>query len=204
MCLPFDVTLSDSPLDGAEARPLTDAYISGSTLNLTFGDEVTTLKAGTPYIIKWESSAPSVCLVNPVFNGVTIDASDNSYDNHAAGETRVRFLGTYNNLTFNSEDKSILLMGNENSLYYPITGASIGAQHAYFKIGDDGAAPARITLFKSNLGKGDITTGITDVTTDARNGDDDWYTIDGRRLAGKPSQSGIYINNGKKVLIQIR
>lgn len=201
LCLPFDVTLSGSPLEGAVARPLTDAGIEGSALNLTFGNEVTTLVAGTPYIIKWESGDD---LVNPVFSDVIIDASDNSYDNHAAGETRVRFLGTYNNLTFNSEDKSILLMGNENSLYYPITGASIGAQHAYFKIGDDGAAPARITLFNINFGKGDITTGISDVTTDARNGDDDWYTIDGRRLAGKPTQSGIYINNGKKVLIQIR
>jgi hypothetical protein len=28
------------------------------------------------------------------------------------------------------------------------------------------------------------------------------YTLDGRRLSGKPSQKGIYINNGKKVIIK--
>ena len=30
---------------------------------------------------------------------------------------------------------------------------------------------------------------------------DDWYTIDGRKLSGKPAKKGIYINNGKKAII---
>ena len=29
-----------------------------------------------------------------------------------------------------------------------------------------------------------------------------WFTLDGRRLAGKPARSGIYINNGRKVIIK--
>ena len=29
-----------------------------------------------------------------------------------------------------------------------------------------------------------------------------WFTIDGRMLSGKPSQKGIYINNGRKVIIK--
>lgn len=147
LCLPFDVTLSDSPL--------TDAYISGSTLNLTFGDEETTLKAGTPYIIKWESSDPPVCLASPVFNGVTIDAADNSFDNHAGGDARVRFLGTYKNLTIDSGDNSILLMAE--TLHYPPAPAILGAQSAYFKIGEDGANPPLITSFNIHFAKpGDI------------------------------------------------
>ena len=198
--LPFDVTLSDSPLDGAEARPLTDAYISGSTLNLTFDDPVTTLVAGTPYIIKWESSDPLVCLDSPVFNVVTIDATDNSFDNHAGGDARVRFLGTYKNLSINPGDNSILLMAE--TLHYPPSPAILGAQSAYFKIGEDGSNPPRITSINIKYGKGGIPTGISGVTTDARSGADGWYTIDGRRLAGKPTQSGIYINNGQKILIK--
>ena len=27
-----------------------------------------------------------------------------------------------------------------------------------------------------------------------------WYTLDGRKLGGKPTKSGLYIHNGKKVL----
>jgi hypothetical protein len=34
------------------------------------------------------------------------------------------------------------------------------------------------------------------------NGSDAWYTLDGRRLSGKPTQKGIYINNGKKIVIK--
>ena len=31
-------------------------------------------------------------------------------------------------------------------------------------------------------------------------GSDGWFMIDGRKLDGKPTQKGIYINNGKKVV----
>ena len=31
---------------------------------------------------------------------------------------------------------------------------------------------------------------------------DGWYTIDGRKLYGKPMNKGIYINNGNKVVIK--
>ena len=31
---------------------------------------------------------------------------------------------------------------------------------------------------------------------------DAWYTLDGRRMEGKPSTKGIYINNNKKVIIK--
>ncbi len=29
-----------------------------------------------------------------------------------------------------------------------------------------------------------------------------WYTLDGRRLADKPTQKGLYIRNGKKFVIR--
>ena len=31
---------------------------------------------------------------------------------------------------------------------------------------------------------------------------DGWYTLDGKRLTGQPTQKGIYVNNGKKVIIK--
>ena len=92
LCLPFNLVLAGSPLDGATARPLTEASISGTVLNLTFGDAVSTLVAGTPYIIKWESADN---ITSPVFSGVTIDKTTHDYDNAAADDLRVRFLGTY-------------------------------------------------------------------------------------------------------------
>ena len=134
ICLPFNLTLAGSPLDGAVARPLSSASISGLTLNLAFGDAVTELKAGTPYIIKWASGDN---IVNPQFIGVTIDATDRSFDNGANGDKRIRFIGVYNRMEFDSEDKSVLLLGGGNTLYQPISGAGVGALRAYFKIGND-------------------------------------------------------------------
>lgn len=43
---------------------------------------------------------------------------------------------------------------------------------------------------------GEIDTKTGDVTFDG------WYTIDGVRLSGKPSKKGLYINNGRKVVIK--
>ena len=205
ICLPFTVAVEGSPLAGATARPLTSASISGTTLTLTFGDAVTTLEAGTPYIIKWASGDN---IVSPVFSGVTIDSDMHPYDTAEESVTtdeRVRFVGTYKSTAFNADDKSILLMGSENTLYYPTAGAGIGAQRAYFKIGSEGALLARrLTAF--NIGFGDDeATGIISLTPDPSpkgEGSDYWYTLDGRRLNGKPSRAGVYINNGIKVVIK--
>ena len=214
ICLPFNVTIAGSPLAGATARPLTSASISGTTLTLTFGDAVTTLEAGTPYIIKWakadgydEASEETRDLKNPVFSGVTIDSDMHPYDTAEESVTtdeRVRFVGTYKSTAFNADDKSILLMGSENTLYYPTAGAGIGAQRAYFKIGSDGALLARrLTAFNIDFGD-DETTGIISVHDSGFmvNGSDAWFTLDGRRLSAKPSVKGVYVNNGRKVVIK--
>ena len=203
LCLPFSVTIDGSPLAGATARALESASISGSTLNLYFDENVTTLVAGTPYIIKWESGE-DLTESDLVFNGVTIDATDRSYDNGTSGDERVRFLGTYKSTAFDAEDKSILLMGGANTLYYPTAGAGIGAQRAYFKIGSDGALLARrLTAFNIDFGD-DEATGIISLSTDSKDSKDNaaWYTLDGRRLQGKPNVKGLYINNGRKVVIK--
>ena len=140
LSLPFDVTIAGSALDfdGVEARPLSSASISGTTLTLNFGSSVTTLEAGVPYIIKWTAAAQNI--VKPAFLGVSIPSmgtidpeadpepvvkaffASKGYDTNVSGVTtdeRVRFLGTYGSTTFTDEDKSILFLGASNTLYYP-------------------------------------------------------------------------------------
>lgn len=45
-------------------------------------------------------------------------------------------------------------------------------------------------------------TGINVHTKDSINLNGIWYTIDGRKLQGLPAKKGIYINNGKKIIIK--
>ena len=215
LCLPFsvDLTATDCPLYGATARTVTAASISGTTLNLTFGNAVNTLEAGTPYIIKWDGDGTSN-IENPVFEGVTIEATKHDYDTNAESVTtdeRVRFVGTYKSTAFDAENKSILLMGGENTLYYPAAGAGIGSFRAYFKIGDDDNAllARRLTVFSIDFGEDEEeATGIVEVEANTSLSTlhsslkDAWHILDGRRLQGKPTQGGIYIKNGKKITVK--
>ena len=49
----------------------------------------------------------------------------------------------------------------------------------------------------------DGTTGIDDVCQQqAVEGEDRWYTLDGRLLQQRPTAPGLYLNNGRKVVIK--
>ena len=71
---------------------------------------------------------------------------------------------------------------------------------AYLKL-DSEALSARI--FVEDFENG--TTAIKSLSTDDIEGlktSEGWYTIDGIRLQGAPTEKGIYINNGKKVVVK--
>ena len=79
-------------------------------------------------------------------------------------------------------------------------GKSISAGHYYVDL-TVSPAPTRMAIAKSNANTRTGIHGITeDVNKETRN--ETWYTIDGRRLIRKPTQKGIYITNGRKVIIK--
>ena len=45
-------------------------------------------------------------------------------------------------------------------------------------------------------------TGIGSVESVQESADEAWYTINGVKLTGRPTEKGVYIYNGKKVMIQ--
>ena len=59
-----------------------------------------------------------------------------------------------------------------------------------------------ITSF--NIDFGDESTGIVSISKESGSqvASTGWFTLDGRRLNGKPSRAGVYINNGNKVVIK--
>ena len=44
-------------------------------------------------------------------------------------------------------------------------------------------------------------TGVGGIVAGIEDGANDWYTLDGRKLGGKPTEKGIYIVGGKKVSV---
>ena len=105
--------------------------------------------------------------------------------------------------SFAADNRSILFLGADNTLYYPRPGASIGACRAYFQLNGISAADLPAGNVKMFFGEGDDTDGLTPNPSPMGEGSAGaWYTINGRRLHGKPTQRGIYINNGRKVVIK--
>ena len=67
--------------------------------------------------------------------------------------------------------------------------------------GEQLPATIKVRLINANgelTAIGSLQTKTGEVTLDG----DAWYTVDGRRMEGKPSTKGIYINNNKKVIIK--
>ncbi len=215
LCLPFDVTIADSPLNGTGvvARTLTEASITGTTLNLTFGNPVTTLTAGVPYIIKWtkadgydSASEETRDIKNPVFSNVTVVSTLHPVEN-----TDIDFEGSYTpvSITDIEGDNTLLYLGANNTLYWPNAPMTIGAQRAVFRLkggitaGSPSDPNATVRAFNLKFGEDDAT-GIISTTncTNYTNSADAWYSLDGRKLSGKPTKKGLYINNGRKVVVK--
>ena len=150
ICLPFNVTLAESPLAGADVRALDNANLTDGVLTLNFTAEaaIDELVAGTPYIIKWANNGDEN-IVNPVFTDVTIDNTDHSFSC-----TDFEFKGTYSSQLFDNTDKSIIFLGTGNKLYYPLDGARIGAFRAYF---DLNVPSYSVKNFKMEFGSDDAT-----------------------------------------------
>lgn len=55
LCLPFDLTITGSVLEGAEARSLSGATLTKGKLTLNFSNPVNKLLARVPYIIRWNT-----------------------------------------------------------------------------------------------------------------------------------------------------
>ena len=65
-----------------------------------------------------------------------------------------------------------------------------------FSLGGD----AQVTLWVT-IPENSIATGIQSMDNGQWIMDNSWYTIDGRKLIGKPTKKGVYIHNGKKAIV---
>ena len=89
-------------------------------------------------------------------------------------------------------------------LYLSIAGeAKDGIWFAIERDGDIVASTGEIMTFKANdvIGSPDKPTAINFTYADSRE-DGKWYTVSGMRLTQKPTQIGVYIYNGRKVVIK--
>lgn len=204
LCLPFDLSAEElaketNPFYGADIRTFTSSSFNEAdgelTLNFSSEGEVTSITAGTPYIIKWSGGED---IYSPVFKQVTIKNVEGS-----AGNGVATFKGIFNPYYPTAGDKNTLFIGGENKLYFPEEGSTvtIGAFRAYFELNIPEDTPAGIKSFVLNFDDDNETTSIKQINN-AASANDTYFTLDGRRLNDKPATAGLYIINGKKVVIK--
>ena len=224
--------LDGTPLEGATLMTLGNSQACNTgfdaqtgTLNLEFLP-ATTVEPGVPYIVKWPipdgmtadefaaayaANPDDYDLKNPVFTGVTV--TNDAPADHATTSTDgyVTFVGTYGPAAIYADPAVNLYLGAANKLYWPTAAKDINSFRAYFQLNNgltcgDPSNPNAARAITLNFGD-DEATGIVSAEANSslftlHSSLSEWFTLDGRRLDGQPTQRGIYINNGKKVVIK--
>ncbi|MCR4958964.1 MAG: fibronectin type III domain-containing protein, partial [Prevotella sp.] len=214
ICLPFTVALEGSPLDGAIAKTLTDATITGTTVGLSFGnpdsetEPVTTLQAGVPYIIKWEKTegydeadATTRDIQNPLFQNVTVVSGSAADRTITKADGHVKFIGYYDAFNIDTPaNDDIYYLTAGNTLKHTGKARTLNACRAYFQFSEAAAARHFVLDFGSDA------SGIKSIDN-LRLNTDIIYDLSGRRIKNqqslnRPLPKGLYIRNGKKVVMK--
>lgn len=113
------------------------------------------------------------------------------------------FKGTATDISAYEPTNGATLYGLNGEAFVKIDGTpNIDAHRCWLEIPATASARTRTLTIVFD---GSDTTGIRDVReVNAVRGakDDTWYSLDGRKLDGKPKAKGLYIVNGKKVIIK--
>ena len=218
LALPFsisssNVTLLNSFLATQSAsidfRELKTSSYANGTLTLDFG-EAAEIKAGHPYLVKTSTN------VNFATLPATIDAAianfslpyDNPFKNVEISSaivptvtSVVDFIPTLGKTTIGNtgdDPNSILFLATGNELWNPNTMPTyMKGFRGYFQLKGD-AVGAR--SFAMNI-DGE-TTAVSDLKNNEQIINNNGYDLQGRRMEGQPTKKGVYIVNGKKVVIK--
>ncbi|MBQ7181748.1 MAG: hypothetical protein IJR87_10735, partial [Bacteroidaceae bacterium] len=226
LCLPFSMTaaqIAASNLAGATIKELnasTSNLDSEGLLTLYFTTAYDptdapdgSIVAGKPYIVKWATTGDNIS--NPTFLGVTISSNAPTpvafpIENSAA---TCHFVGQYSpfsivesGATGDNEGNlnEIILLGSGNTLGYAASTRSLRCFRAHFYVPASGGGNG-VKAYQMSFGDEGGETGIISIE-DGKPGmageADTWYDLSGRRLNGKPGRAGIYIHNGRRVMVK--
>ena len=223
--LPFSKNVSD--ISGAKFYTFGGVTYNGNTgkWEATMNEVAGSIAANTPYLV-----VPSATSIT--FNGgATLNTTGGGGQQTTDAGNNWTFYGTYTNLTYGTEpmtghiygfaSKSKTVDGHEveaGDFVHAKEGASVppmrcyltyknGAQRALMRAsalgatGSDTEAPSRITVrlvsasgTVTAVGTFDTVTGEMDIDT--------WYDMNGRLLETEPTAPGLYIHNGKTIMIK--
>ena len=199
----FAAPFSTAIPDGWTVKELSSATFADGTLTLNFATAAS-IEAGKPYLVK---VAATTDLSTAPFTGAIV-----SKDAQPFTSTDVDFIPTLGKTLVTGPEgdkdnvKAVLFLAAGNKLVNPsvVNDAKQEASYmkgfrAYFQV-KGLAASAR--AFSMNLGDGETASISEELSVNSKvfAPVTECYTLDGRKLQGQPTQKGVYIVNGKKVI----
>lgn len=186
-CVPFDVTVAGSPLEGATIKQIASVEEKTDGAVINFKDAPATLEAGKAYLVR-----TATAIVNPTFNGVTVK---NVTPTNCSGNANYQLIGIYSPLNIDASlYGKVFGINNQDKLAKVMKDTSIKGMRAYFLLANSATAA------KLNFG-GELT-GIDAVDNGEAVMTGKVYNLNGQYVGNslKGLKKGVYVVNGKKVL----
>ncbi len=186
-CVPFDVTVEGSPLEGATIKQIASVTEKDDGAVINFVDAPATLEAGNAYLVR-----TTTAIVNPTFNGVTVK---NVTPTNCSGNEKYQLIGIYSPLNIDaSRYGKVFGINNQDKLAKVKENTSIKGMRAYFLLANSATAA------KLNFG-GELT-GIDAVDNGEAVMTGKVYNLNGQYVGNSLEglKKGVYVVNGKKVL----
>lgn len=195
-CVPFALNKDQVTQYFGEGTQLR-TYEGRCENNIVYFATVDNIEAGKPYIMK-----PGNAVVkNPTFEGVSMVATglDENGNPQAVGDaSTVQMKGIYNHVTL-VQDKTNIYIGAGNKFYYPADAEAcqMNGLRAYFIV------PEGTDIKKLRANLDGATTSLGEIF-DTEESNTPVYNLQGQCVGNSLStlKSGIYVQNGKKVLVK--
>lgn len=186
-CVPFDVTVEGSPLEGATIKQIASVTEKDDGAVINFVDAPATLEAGKAYLVR-----TATAIVNPTFYGVTVK---NVTPANCSGNENYQLVGIYSPLNIDASlYGKVFGINNQDKLAKVKENTSIKGMRAYFLLANSATAA------KLNFG-GELT-GIDAVDNGEAVMTGKVYNLNGQYVGNSLEglKKGVYVVNGKKVL----
>ena len=193
----------NSPNGASEPHAYTITNVNWSNRTVQTSSKLSYLPKNTPILFECTAYTSYTTFHLTAYTGET---SSVTYDSeHFKGiEDTPKAL----NELLTENGASAIYMLNANGFYRAASG-TLPARRCYIvrKSTDPALPPSSAPSYLDIvIGDDNQTTGIIKIddieTNDAPSGNDIWYSLDGHRLQGKPTVKGIYIHNGRKVVVK--
>ena len=184
LCVPFAFAKSNF----AAVKVLSSVAEAAGDVNMTFVDAEETVAAGTPCLVKAANNGDGLTVTN-----VALDPSTTAQTETVGDATKVNFIGTFTGENLTNANSNAWVVSN-NNLYNVDSDVTVGAYRAYFTV----ETASGVKALNFNFDAVDAIGAI----------DNGQLTLDNAEifnLAGQcvnKAQRGIYIVNGKKVLVK--